>query len=156
LEGGRNRRRTEQLLKEARLLADETQDPHAAGSSDLAIGIAEFLAGRYASSVDYDLRAEQIFRDRCTGVTWEQDTAQVIGLWSLFYMGRIADLRSRYQAVFQEARERGDRSLMTTLGPQVGTFLYLANDEPLAARETVDELMSRWTNDGFTVQHHNA
>ncbi|MEO8493945.1 MAG: protein kinase [Planctomycetota bacterium] len=156
MEGGANWPRTAALLQRAKSLAEETQDAHAAGSSALAFGIAEFLSGRYLNAIDHNLRAEQIFRERCTGITWEQDTAQVFGLWSWFYMGRIAELRSRYQTVAQEARERGDRYLMTTLGTQVGTFLHLVNNDPIVARETLEELMSRWTNDGFTVQHHNA
>ncbi|MDB5390321.1 MAG: ATPase/protein kinase family protein, partial [Planctomycetaceae bacterium] len=156
MEGGSNWPRTSYLLHVTKTLAEETEDPHAAGSSALAFGIAEFLCGRYVNAVEYNRQAEQIFRDRCTGVTWEQDTAQVFGLWAWFYMGRIEELRSRYLTVSQEARERGDRYLMTTLGTQVGTFLHLVNDEPAIARETLDDLMSRWTNDGFTVQHHNA
>jgi hypothetical protein len=156
MEGGRHWSRTVHLLRQSQALADETQDPHAAGSSALAFGISEFLSGRYANSLQHNLRAEQILRSRCTGVTWEQDTAQVFGLWALFYMGKIADLRIRYQTVFQEARERGDRYLMTTLGSQVGTLLFLADDDPAGARTALEDLMSRWTNDGFTVQHHNA
>jgi hypothetical protein len=69
---------------------------------------------------------------------------------------RIGELRPRYSSVFNEAEERGDRYLMTTLGTQVGTLLLLADDRPRAARETLNDIMSRWTQEGFTVQHHNA
>ena len=154
--GGGGEKRTQMLLERAKLLAEQTQDPHALGSSSLAYGIAEFLCGRYLSARDHNARAEQLFRDRCTGVTWEQDTSQVFGLWSLFYMGQINELRARYLSVFQEAHDRGDRYLMTTLGTQVGTLLLLTRDQPQAARQTLDALMSQWTQDGFTVQHHNA
>ncbi len=154
--GGFGAKRTQMLLELAKSLAEQTQDPHALGSSSLAFGIAEFLNGRYLSGRDHNARAEQLLRDRCTGVTWEQDTSQIFGLWSLFYLGQINELRARYLSVFQEAHDRGDRYLMTTLGTQVGTLLLLARDEPQAARATLDALMSKWTQDGFTVQHHNA
>jgi eukaryotic-like serine/threonine-protein kinase len=147
--------RTRRLLGLAQSLAAETQHPHALGSASLALGTAEFLRGRYGAALEHNGHAERIFRDHCTGVIWEQDTAQIFGLWSLFYMGRIGELRARYASVFEEARQRGDRYLMTTLGTQVGTLLLLADDEPQAAREALDDLMSRWTHDGFTVQHHN-
>jgi tetratricopeptide (TPR) repeat protein len=153
--GGRGWHRTQWLLEISQSLAEQTQDAHALGSWSLACGIAEFLSGRYQMALEDSIRAEQIFRDQCTGVAWEQDTAQVFGLWSLFYMGRFGELRSRYGSVFHEARERGDRYLMTTLGTQVGTLLMLADDEPQAASKTLDEIMSRWTHEGFTVQHHN-
>jgi len=155
MSGGAGWRRTEYLLKQSRDLALETKSPHVEGSSELAYGISEFLSGRYSKAAEYNERAEQILRDRCTGVTWERDTAQVFGIWSWFYMGKIEELRTRYQSVSNEARERGDRYVMTTLGSQVGVFLYLVKDEPKLAKKSLDELMAVWTSDGFTVQHHN-
>ncbi len=116
-------------------------------------GTAEFLSGRYQTGLESCQRAEQIFRDRCTGVTWELDTALVFGVWSLFYMGRIDTVRGRYSSIFQEALERGDRYLITTLGTQVGSVLSLADDQPQLARELLDDIMSRWIPEAFTVQH---
>ena len=35
-------------------------------------------------------RPRCLFRDHCTGVTWERDTGQNFALWSLFQMGQVA------------------------------------------------------------------
>ena len=86
-------RRTERLVAAAGSLADRIGHPHALGMASLSAGAAEFLIGRYHSAIELLNRAEAIFRDRCTGVIWELDTARIFGLWSLFYLGRLAELR---------------------------------------------------------------
>ena len=82
------------------------------------------LSVAYAGSLTD--RAEAIFRERCTGVIWELDTARIFGLWSLFYLGRLAELNERCTVLFQEARERGDRYMVATPGPFVGSVARLA------------------------------
>lgn len=156
MSGGWAEKRTQKLLRITTDVAQKTDDPHALGSAELAWGISEFLSGRYETAIEHNRRAEDLLRNNCTGVTWEQDTAQVFGVWAQFYIGCIGPLRERYHAIFQEARERGDRYLMTTLGTQVGTFLLLTEDRLETARERLDELEANWTTDGFTVQHHNV
>ena len=88
--------------------------------ASLSAGSAEFLIGRYQSGIEFFNRAEAIFRDRCTGVIWELDTTRIYILWSLFYVGRLAELRDRCQELFHEAGERGDRYMVATPGPFVG------------------------------------
>ena len=100
-------------------------------------------------------RAEAIFCDGCTGVVWELDTARIFGLWSLFYLGRIDIMRDRCRRVFAEARERGDRYLLATPGPFVGTVALLADDDVEAARESAREALGRWSQRGFHIQHLN-
>ena len=113
-------RRTERLVAAAAGLADRIAHPHALGMASLSAGAAEFLIGRYHAGIEFLNRAEAIFKDRCTGVIWELDTARIFGLWSLFYLGRLAELRDRCQEIFHEARERGDRYMVATPGPFVG------------------------------------
>ena len=120
-------RRTERLVAAASGLADRLGHPHALGMASLSAGAAEFsdrpvqLGARVLNS------AESIFHDRCTGVIWELDTARIFCLWSLFYLGRLAELGIRCHDIFQEARERGDRYMVATPGPFVGTFVRLAD-----------------------------
>ena len=110
-------RRTERLVAAAGSLADRLGHPHALGMASLSAGAAEFLIGRYRSALEFSNRAEAIFRDRCTGVIWELDTARIFALWSLWSLGRLAELGIRCQDIFQEARERGDRYMVATPGP---------------------------------------
>jgi hypothetical protein len=154
--GGKGRDYTEKLLEACKSVAHRINHPHALGSYNLALGISELLAGRYKTAYEWNDRAQHIFRSQCTGVTWELDTAHIFGLWSLFYMGELASLRQRFEQLQVEAQDRGDRYLITTVGAQVGTFLLLAADKADEARERLHELMARWSQSSFNIQHHNA
>ncbi len=148
-------RRTQRLVAAAGGLADRLGHPHALGMASLSAGAAEFLIGRYASGLELLDRAEAIFRERCTGVIWELDTARIFCLWSLFYLGRLAELGTRCHDIFQEARDRGDRYMVATPGPFVGTVVRLAEDDVEGARRFASQALGEWSHQGFHIQHLN-
>ena len=148
-------RRTERLVTAAGDVAGRLGHPHALGMASLSAGAAEFLIGRYQSGIEFLTRAESIFRDRCTGVIWELDTTRIFALWSLFYLGRVAELGQRCQEIFQEAGERGDRYMVATPGPFVGTFARLGDDDVEGARRFAREALGHWSHQGFHIQHLN-
>src|SRR5205085_1114298 len=96
------------------------------------------------------------FRDRCTGVVWELDTAQTISMWSLTYMGELGELSRRWPVLTAEARERGDRCAVANLSTHILAALRLGEDRPDAASEELEQVMSGWSRRGFFVQHHHA
>jgi hypothetical protein len=99
--------------------------------------------------------AEATFRDRCTGVIWELDTTRIFCLWSLFYLGRLSELATRCRDIFQEARDRGDRYMVATPGPFVGTVVRLAEDDVEGARRFARQALGQWSHQGFHIQHLN-
>ncbi len=100
-EGRPSWRRTERLVAAAGGLAERLGHPHALGMASLSAGAAEFLIGRYLCGLESLNRAESIFQERCTGVIWELDTTRIFCLWSLFYLGRLAELGIRCHDIFQ-------------------------------------------------------
>jgi hypothetical protein len=148
-------RRTQGLVAAARRLADRIGHPHALGMASLAAGAAEFLVGQYRAGLAFFNEAETIFRDRCTGVIWELDTTRIFALWSLFSVGRVVELGERCQEIFHEARERGDRYMVATPGPYVGTFVRLCEDDLEGARHFAREALGQWSHQGFHIQHLN-
>ena len=136
-------------------LAQRLGHPHALGMASLSAGAAEFLIGRYSSGLELLNGALATFHERCTGVIWELDTARIFCLWSLFYLGRVAELGIRCHDIFQEARERGDRYMVATPGPFVGTFVRLAADDAPGARRIALESLGEWSHQGFHIQHLN-
>lgn len=152
-QGRPTHRRTTRLSASAEALARRIGNPHAEGMATLSAGAAGYLEGRFLKGLELLNRAESILREQCTGVVWELDTAKIFGLWALFYLGRIAELRTRSRRVFREAKSRGDRYLEATLGPYVGSMIHLADDDVKGAREVARKTLGRWSQQGFHIQH---
>jgi hypothetical protein len=80
-------------------------------------------------------------------------TAQRFALWPLMFMGEVAEIARRLPRLIREAQERNDLYGETNLCLAVRTFISLAADEPGRARAELADVMSRWTQEGFHVQH---
>ncbi len=151
--GGPTGGRAARLLDEAEALARRIEQPYARGLVVLARGAAEFTSGRWKSAVPFLEQAEQTFRDGCTGVAWERDTAHVFLLWSLFYLGELADMGRRTDLLLQEARQRGDLYAATHLGVFSGPMARLSAGDADGARQLLDESLRQWSPQGFHLQH---
>jgi hypothetical protein len=141
------------LIDAANTLAQRIGHPHALGMVMLCRGIAGYMEGRWKDGQQFSDQAEAIFRDRCTGVAWELDTAHSFSNWSLFFLGEVAELIRRLPLLLQEARERGDLYAATNLGTFVGHLTWLAADDPEGAEHDMQEVMALWSHRGFHVQH---
>ncbi len=100
-------------------------------------------------------RAEAVFRDRCTGVAWELDTAHAYALWALSHLGHWAELTRRLPVLLGEARERGDLYAVMNLSTYILAVVRLAADEPDAARDETGRAMGHWSRAGYHVQHND-
>jgi serine/threonine protein kinase/tetratricopeptide (TPR) repeat protein len=147
------RRRTRRLIRKAGALSERLGDPHAIGMAKLGHGAAEFLSSRFRPGVAISDEATAIIRERCPGAVWELDTSQIFAAWSLFYCGDINELRTRCPRMAKEARERGDRYLETTVNQFPRVVTLLADDDPDQGRHHSLESISKWSQQGFHVQH---
>ena len=102
--GGSNRKATARLLDRADELASRVEHPYALGMVALARGVSAYLEGRWTLAQQECDRAETIFRDRCTGVAWELDTAHAFALWGLSHQGAVAELSRRWPILLNRAR----------------------------------------------------
>jgi tRNA A-37 threonylcarbamoyl transferase component Bud32/tetratricopeptide (TPR) repeat protein len=154
--GGSTRERSARLLKLAEDLARRVDDAYALAMVTLGHGVAAYLEGRWRDAqVECD-RAESIFRDRCTGVAWELDTAHAFALWGLSHLGDIAELVRRWPILLTEARERGDLYAVMNLSTYLMSVARLASNEPESARADLHATMSHWSREGYHVQHNDA
>jgi hypothetical protein len=151
--GGSVHSRTARLLAEAQALARRLDQAHALGMVTLAEGITAYMEGRWQEARAACEAAAGIFRERCTGVAWELDTAHSFHLWALFFLGEVGEIAHRLPTLLQEARERGDLYAATNLGTFVGHLTWLADDDPEGARRDLGEVMAHWSRQGFHVQH---
>ncbi len=153
-DGSRSRRRTTTLLQAADLLARRVAHPHALGLVAMARGLGAYMEGLWDIGITNCDLASEVFRDRCAGVTWELNTANVFSLWSLAFTGNLVELASRRALLLNEARKRGDLHAEITLSNV--SLARLAEDDPDGILEEVREAMSRWPYPGFHVQHYHC
>src|SRR5204862_92577 len=73
--------------------------------------------------------AEAIFQG-CTGVWWEIGSARLFALWSLYYLGEMAELARRLPPLREDAASRGDNHSATNLRRRTLTWHGLAADGP--------------------------
>jgi hypothetical protein len=154
--GGGSAPRTGTVLRAADELAHRVAHPHARGMVALAEGAVAYLQGRWQDSCTACGRAEEIFRGRCTGATWELNTAQAFTLWSLLYLGEHAEVGRRLPLLLQEARARGDLYAMTVLGTGLKTYVLLMADDPEGAQRELHQVMGQWSRRGYHVEHYTG
>jgi tetratricopeptide (TPR) repeat protein len=148
--------RVNQLLSEARKLADRVGDGKLLGTIDLCSAIAQFLMGRWRESLAFSAQAEQWFKDLGNAVTWEAANARLFSVWSLFYMGETSELQRRVPQLQREADSRGDLYAVTSLEIGLSNVVGLAADDPEGARARVRAAMARWGHSSYHFQHYWA
>ena len=120
----------------------------------MSYGLAAHLQGRWKEATETLDRADRFFRENCTGAAWELDTIHTFSLWSMTYMGHLAELGRRLPVLLRQARERGDWYAVTNLSTYISTMVWLAQDDLDAATRHLRQAIDSWSHDGFHVQHH--
>ncbi|MCB1056505.1 MAG: AAA family ATPase, partial [Acidobacteria bacterium] len=152
--GNRAHRHTEHLIRLSGRLAQEVQRPHALGLAALTAGIAYYLQGQWSIALERLESAEETLRERCTGVTWELDTAVLFQLRCLLFLGRFGTIALRIPQLMREIQERGDLYAETNVRSRVTWAAWLARDEVELARTEVEASLDRWSQQGFHLQHY--
>jgi eukaryotic-like serine/threonine-protein kinase len=151
--GEKARTRTERLVSRVERSARSIAQPHAIAMATLARAMESYYLGQFREAAQYADEAEKLFRERCTGVSWEISTSVNYALCSLMYLGDIAQLAQRVPQRLREAEVHGD--LYAGIDPVCRPgLMWLAADEPDAAHRAVRQVMDRWSLQGFHFQHY--
>jgi serine/threonine protein kinase len=122
---------TAKYLEEAERIATELGSPHARGLNLLVRGASSLMIGKWKAGQTFLDEAEQLFRNHCTGVSWERDTVDNFLLWAIFQMGDLAELRRRWRVMYRVSQERGDLYAASMLTSFYMTMVKLtANEAP--------------------------
>ena len=124
---------------------------------EMVRGFASLMRGEWKPARDVLDRAEAIFRDHCTGVTWERDTIHNFMLRALVQKGEIRELKDRWSVFFRESHERGDLYAATMLSAFYMTMIKLAgNEQPETEGRARGACSSAARTATFSLQHSNA
>jgi serine/threonine protein kinase len=144
------------LLRAAEDIAQQLDSPYLHGMIAMVRGAGSLLQGRWKPAQTALDHAEQLFRNQCTGVTWERDTDHNLVLWALIQMGEIAELRRRWTVLYKESQERGDLYAATVLTAFYMTMIKLAKNEQVESEKELEAFVDRRDLRRFNLQHSSA
>ncbi len=154
--GAGGQARAERLILRARTLAEQTGHGPTQGLTRFVEALTAFLVGDFARARALADGAEALFQDLARSVVWEAASARLVCLWSLFYLGDVAELCRRVPRLCEQAQARGDLYALTSLRCGLTNVTLLAADEPHAAADEVARAISAWSSQGFWFQHYWA
>ncbi len=151
--GGGGKARTEMLLAAAASCAEKAGHPFALAFTTLAHGVAAYCMGEFRRSYDSSVSANEILTNRCTGVAWERETADLYTILSAFYLGRLKEQARRVEQGARTADERGDLFASTYVRSGLALMSWLARDDPDGAAAEVKRTEERWSHRGYFLAH---
>jgi serine/threonine protein kinase len=153
--GEPKRKRTARFLKEAQTLASQVRNPNLTGLVIINEAAAAYLVGEWRKAYTLCESAAEIFRDQCTGVSWEITTTHRFLLNSLMFLGELKEVSRRLPVLLSAAEEQGNIFAATDLRTRLN-LVWLAADDPDRARAEVIEALQAWPHKGFHLQHYNS
>ncbi len=153
LGGRKSGKRTDLLLTMADELSCEAQQARLVGLQRMAFGTCRFLEGSFAEAYRVLSAAETIFRDQCSGVSWELASTQPFLLFSQYFLGELKAFAVRVAQLETSAQERGDLYSLTNLRTEFVPLVALFRGQPEIAMESVEKAMRNWTNEGIHLEH---
>jgi eukaryotic-like serine/threonine-protein kinase len=144
-------KRANQYIERAIEVTEDPNDPLVRAMVPGVRSACTYFAGDIVKAVDFAEESIAKFRD-APGNSWEASSVQLFQMFALRYVGDHVTIRAKYELYKQDASERGDRYLESTLRRLcVSTFLA-ENDARGAVRELV---RATWVPPAgrFHVQH---
>ncbi len=143
------------ILASCDKMLEQRHDAVAEFYLNAAHGIRHFMTGEWS-------RARVLF-DACIehsaglcGMAWERGLVHFQLMWSLFYLGELAEMHRRIPPLLQDARDRGDLFTVSGLTLGLNNIVFLDRDGPQRAEHEIREVLSRWTVRGYHLQHYWA
>ncbi len=152
-QGGRSAKRALEAADRANELAVRVNQPYALAWAIGSRGVVATLTGRWEDGARFCKEAETIFRTQCGGIAWELATVELFAISSLWYLGRMEELRRRVPASLREADERGDVYLANCHRTAPGLMAWLGADDLPAAREQLRLARAHSSDKEFHVGH---
>jgi eukaryotic-like serine/threonine-protein kinase len=152
--GSKSEQEAREISERALALAAKVGNPHAIGLATFTAGLGRYLVGRWRAAVELLSRAEAILAE-LPGAIWELNASQRFQLNSLTFIGDIPTIATRVPELVKHARERGNLYAECALRVRLCSLLWLARDDPAGGLSETAEVMQRWSQDGFHLQHYN-
>lgn len=134
-------------------LVAQWPDAAATPIRDYSVGIAHFMAGRWTDAAavarEVDGRIGQVPELR-----WESQVTRFFRVWSLFYLGQLAEMEQLVLPWASQADDQGNVFAASGYKVGLGNLALLNALGPAAARRAADEFAAAWSVHGYHLQHY--
>jgi hypothetical protein len=156
ISGSSSYSRTTRLFTIGRGMASRLGNPHAEGLILLCAGVVGYLEGRWRDALNKCSLAETFFRNHCKSVYWELNTAQAFRIWSLLFLGEIAEMNRLCPKLVKEFQTRGDLHGFVNLSFFAVPYTLMAADRAEQGYQELSDELYRWTRKGTHLPQVNA
>lgn len=140
------------MYERAQEIAGEQPDAYMAGLLQGAQGITAYFAGDAPKALKLLDEAEVTMR-RVPGANWERASQKLFTIFAMRLVGDYNQMRERYRQYLNEARQRGDQYVDSTLR-RLCVPMWLADDDPAeASRELARATWVPAESSSYHVQH---
>jgi hypothetical protein len=152
--GGRNAMADAQrVLTLANQHAAQHGTPYSQALLTFTAGTVAYLGGSFSESIERGQKAIDLLRSGCRGVAWELASARQNVFWSLAFTGRLDELARLTRTNLRETLEAGDHYAAMGIRSGLPNVVWLAQDDPAAARKEANEAIAAWSDERAFLQH---
>lgn len=144
---GTANKRTQRLLEEAVKVEQRIENPHASGFIEFVKAMLQYFDGHWMKAQSHFQKAEAIYREQCTGLTWEYDTILMISTMILWFQGDLLEMQKRIPKLLDDARDRNDLYLFSTIHLLWAEMSMIRDDVAEASERFQQGLSERDPND---------
>ena len=150
---GRQTKRSDDLMRRARSLAERQKDPWTTGYLRLYESDYESFVGGWRRSAELATEAGYYLRQHSDSIHWETARANLTQVTALFFLGEIRQLSAQVHESIAEADQRGDLYAGFVPRTYFGNVVWLAKDQVALARQHAKKAMAKWPREPFLIQH---
>ncbi|RMH42952.1 MAG: hypothetical protein D6689_06590 [Deltaproteobacteria bacterium] len=149
----RGRRAVASLLEKMEPIVTAANDEVMSALVHGSRAFAGYQAGEFARTRAHLDAALATFRHSAVG-RWEISTAELYRLWTLYYLGDIAEAHARAAELRREAARRGDAYSTANVSTGLAAIAALiATGDPNGMEELVRAGLAGWPRETFHLQH---
>jgi serine/threonine protein kinase len=150
--GGKPSKREQSLLAIAGRLAEKEESGEGRAFFDGSRGVAIYLRGHWREALALLDASVSKVQSHSHRAGW-QANAHVYSCWALNFLGEHAELARRHTRFLVDAERRGDMYTSVQLRDGSLAIVWLAADNPEAARRHARESMATWSHKRYLLQH---
>jgi hypothetical protein len=145
-------KREQSLMAIAGRLAEKEESAEGRALFDGSRGVAVYLRGHWREALELFDASLSKLQSHSHRAGW-QANAHVYSCWALNFLGEYAELARRHTRFLVDAERRGDMYTSVQLRDGSLAIVWLAADNPEAARRNARESIATWSHTRYLLQH---